>query len=95
MLSVLSRLLEKLEHDQVSNYVKEHKEFAKCQYAFLKKHSNLTSLLTITDSWFSNIGKHRINISIFLDRKKVVDTVDNGILQSKLTKYGVIGKSLR
>ena len=86
MLSVFSRLLD---------YMKEHKEFAKCQHAFLKKHSNLTSLLTITDSWFSNIDNHRINISIFLDLKKAFDRVNNGILQSKLTKYGMIGTSLR
>ena len=59
-----------------------------------KMHNTLISLLNITDSWFSNIDKRRINISVFLDLKKACDTVDHGILLSKLTKYGVVGASL-
>ena len=76
-LPVFSRLLEKLGHDQVSNYLKVHKKVSKCQHAFLKMHSTLTSLLNVTDAWFSNIDKRKINISIFLDLKKAFDTVDN------------------
>ena len=34
VLSVFSRLLEKLGHDQVSYYMKEQKKFATCQHAF-------------------------------------------------------------
>ena len=67
VLSVFSRLLERFGHDQVSTYMKEQKKFAESQHAFLKMHSTLTSLLNITDSWFSNIDKRRINISVFLD----------------------------
>lgn len=43
VLSVLSRLLEKPGHDQVSNYLKVHKKFSKYQHVFLKMHSTLTS----------------------------------------------------
>ena len=74
--------------------MKEQKRFATCQHAFLKMHNTLTSLLNITDSWCSNIDKHRINISVFLDLKKAIDTVDHGTPLSKLTKYGVVGTSL-
>ena len=95
VLSVFSRLLEKLGHDQVSNYLKVHKKFSKCQHAFLKMHSTLTPLLNVTDAWFSNIDKRKINISVFLDLKEAFDTVDHGILLSKLTKYGVVGTPLR
>ena len=95
MLSVFSRLLEKIGHDQFSKYLKEHKKFAKCQRAFLKLHSTLTSLLSATDTSFSNIDKRKLNISIFLDLKKAFDTVDHGILLSKLSKYGAVGTPLR
>ena len=73
--------------------MKEQKKFATCQHAFLKMHNTLTSLLNITDSWFSNIDKRRINISVFLALKKALDTVDHEILLLKLTKYGVVGTS--
>ena len=95
VLSVISRLLEKIGHYQFSKYLKEHKKFAKCQHAFLKMHSSLTSLLSVTDTWFSNIDKRKLNISIFLDLKKAFDTVDHGILLSKLSKYGAVGTPLR
>ena len=95
MLSVFSRLLEKIGHDQFSKYLKEHNKFAKCQHAFLKLHSTLTSLLSVTDTCFSKIDKRKLNISIFLDLKKAFDTVDHGILLSKLSKYGAVGTPLR
>ena len=82
VLSVFSRLLEKLGHDQVSNYLKVHKKFAKCQHAFLKMHSTLTPLLKVTNVWFSNIDIRKINISIFLDLRKAFDRVNRGFLLS-------------
>ena len=39
----------------------------------------LTSLLNVTDSWFSNADKQKINISIFLDVKKA--------LEMRITKF--------
>ena len=95
VLSVFARLLEKIGHDQISNYLKMHKRFSSCQHAFLKMHSTLTSLLNVTDLWFSNIDKRKINISVFLDLKKAFDTVDHRILISKLSKYGIMGTPLR
>ena len=41
------------------------------------------------------IDKRKLNISIFLDLKKAFDTVDHGILLSKLSKYGAVVTPLR
>ena len=93
--SSFSRLLEPIGHGKFYKYLKEYNKFVKCQHAFLKLHSTLTSLLSVTDKWFSNIDKRKRNISIFLDLKKAVDTMDHGILLSKLRKYGAVGTPLR
>ena len=65
-------------------FSKEGGMLSKCQHAFRKLHNTLTSLLNITDSWFANADKRKINISIFLELKKAFDTVDRKILLSKL-----------
>ena len=61
----------------------------------IKKVCFASPSLNVTDAWFSNIDKRKINISVFLDLRKAFDTVDHGILLSKLTKYGVVGTPLR
>ena len=96
ILSVFSKLIEKIAHDQVtgdqvSTFLKEKSMLSKCQHAFQKLHNTLTTLLNVTDSWFSNADKRKINTSIFLDLKKALDTVDQEILLSKLSKYGIGG----
>ena len=95
VLSVFSRLLEKLGHDQVSHYLEAQSKFSKCQHAFLKMNNTLTAFLNITDSWFSNVDKRKIHISVFLDHKKTFGTVDHGILLPKLSKCGIAGTHLR
>ena len=91
ILSVFSKLIEKIAHDQLSAFLKEKGMLSKCQHAFCKLDNKLTSLLNVTDSWFSNANKPKVNISIFLDLKKVFDTVDHNILHYKFSKYGIGG----
>ena len=91
ILLVFSKLIEKIAHDQVSTFLKENSMLSKCQHAFQKLHNTLTTLLNVTDSWFSNADKRKINTSIFHDLKKALDTVDHKILLSKLSKYGIGG----
>ena len=50
-------------------------------------------MLNITETWFKNIGKRKLNVSVFLDLKKAFDAVDHGILPSKLSALGVIQKT--
>ena len=91
VLSVLSKLFEKIVLDQVSTFMKDHGHFSHCQHGFRQLHSTVTSLLNVTELLFSNIDRKKVNISVFLDRRKVFDTVDHDLLLAKLAVYGIIG----
>ena len=92
VLSVLSRLLEKLAHDQLYDFCRTNDSFSKNQFAFWKLHRTITSTLNIMETWYKNIDERKLNASVFLDLKKAFDTVDHDILLSKLSALGVTGK---
>ena len=89
MISVFSRILERVVHDQVYEYLKINKVLTKSQSAFQKLCSTITSLIDSTDYWYENIDNKHLNLAIFLDLKKAFDTVDHKILLEKLGKYGI------
>ena len=92
ILSVLSKLYEKIAHDQLIDFLQSNKKLTKNQFAFRKLHSTITSLIGVSDHWYSNIDNKKANFALFLDLKKAFDTVDHEILISKLAKYGVKGR---
>ena len=49
------------------------------QHGFRPMHSTLTALLEATNNWYLNIDDGLINSVLFLDLKKVFDTVDHSI----------------
>ena len=83
LLSVVSKLFEKLVYKQVSNYLDDNKVLSCLQSDFRKGHSTCTSLLNTTNTWLVNMGRGLINGVISLDLKKAFDTVDH----LKLTTY--------
>ena len=54
VLSVLSKLFEKIVHDQVSTFMRENELFSNCHYGFRQLHSTVTSLLGVTDMAFQH-----------------------------------------
>ena len=64
-----------------------------CQSRFRSLHSTVTSLLEATNEWAYNIDHGNINAVMFLDLKKVFDTVDHEILLGKHNAYGISAKA--
>ena len=89
VISVFSRILERIVHDQVYEYLKVNKVLTMSQSAFQKLCSTITSLIDSTDYWYENIDHKQLNLAIFLDLKKAFDTFDHKILLEKLRKYGI------
>ena len=90
---MLSRMLERLTHDQLFEFLKTNKRLTNSQAAFRTHYSTITSLISSADYWYENIDHSKINLIIFLDLKKTFDVVDHRVLIKKLRAYGVRGKS--
>ena len=91
VISVFSRILERIVHDQLYEFLRANKVIARNQSAFQKLCSMVTSLICSTDSWYENIDREKLNFTIFLDLKKAFDAVDHRIMVEKLMSYGIRG----
>ena len=80
VISVFSRILERIIDDQVYEYLKANKVLTMSQSAFQKLCATVTSLIDSTDHWYGNIENKQLNLAIFLDLRKAFDTVDHRIL---------------
>ena len=87
VLPFISRLFEKLIFNQFYEYMDANKSLYEHQSCFRLLHSVATALMAGTNDWYLNIDKGKYTGLIFIDLKKVFDTVDHEILLEKLKMY--------
>ena len=91
LLSNLGKLIEKLIHSRMNNFLENCKCFYKNQFGFRKYHSTNHALITITEKIRNALDNNQYACGVFLDSQKAFDTANHRILLSKLEYYGIRG----
>ena len=91
LLPCFNRIFEKLVFKRLKSFVDERKIVSSSQYGFRQGHSTEQTILDIVNAIQSNMNAGKFSCGVFVDLKKVFDTVSYGILLQKLAHCGFRG----
>jgi hypothetical protein len=95
LTSSISKVMERIIVDQLSEYLKCNNLLSTQQYGFLKNSSTIDQLLDSHLDWVNNQNNGIATDVIFLDFSKAFDSVVHTKLLVKLTGYGIQDDLLR
>ncbi len=84
ILPILSKIMERIVHHQVYEYLQEHNLITSEQFGFRPNLSTNIALTQLTEEILQNLDNKMITGAVFIDLRKAFDTVDHSLLISKL-----------
>ena len=88
IIPILSKVLERVVHNQMIKYITENNLFHPNQHAYRQKHSTTTALIQLTDTWAQALDSGEMAGVCLLDMTAAFDSVDHDLLLKKLPYMG-------
>lgn len=95
ILPSISKVLERIMHNQLHNYFQKENLYFSSQYGFRESHSTEFAALELVDRITTAMDHGETPLNIYLDLSKAFDTIDHNILLQKLSYYGIKRPSLQ
>ena len=90
ILNIISKVVERVVFDQLSNYLEENNLLSDYQYGFRKKRSTKDAVTKFTDHIRKNMDSSKVTGALYMDLRKAFDTVNHSCLLHKLPYYGIL-----
>lgn len=91
LLSIFSKLLEKIVKVRVITFLNKHNFFSKNQFGFQSGLNTGSAVIEFMSQTYTGINEGQMCAGIFVDVMKAFDTVDHEILLNKLNLAGIRG----
>ena len=95
LLPTISKIFERIIHNQMYDYFNDNNLLAEQQYGFRKLHSTEFAAVKLADYISKQMESGKIPCSLYIDLSKAFDTLCYDILLQKLRYYGFSGTELK
>ena len=91
ILSIISKIFERVVHNQLMSFLIRFNLITPCQFGFLKRLSTSHATIETLQYIYDNLDCNNTILSFFLDFSKAFDCVHHAILLDKMNMYGIRG----